>query len=607
MVMLFAVCMTATAESGLSDTQRAVGQTMGDAIEHDDAAFGQAATYKVAAILPESQLKAYVGCDIIGIRFALGMDMSRSSVFLSSVNTNTGSISEELINQSARYPSAGWNNIFFNNNQRITITGEEGFLYGFEYTESATMVANEQGALCINGENKNDYGFFIYGNFGQGTGWYSSDVGNLCVQLIVDVTNMPGSDVSFTMLTTGHKYKKVGDNIDFYAMYDNAGRDAINSIHFAALYDGVQAAEYDVEKVENAGNSLERILPVPESLAVGKHTFTLRADKINGETLAEPRDISESFVVYDSSLGRQKHYIEQYMSQKSTYTQYTDVIMNEIATRDKACLVNLYGQNSLLGIDEAYQYIDRYAYDYPCFTLDRSYFPGEAYVAYDVNYYASVVPEIMVGVIDQMLSEQDFYPAFATIDITPAYDPATRTLEINVDGDLIEHAEQLFGGNAVLTVMLTENNVQGQQQVINPMTNRPTTKKDYMHQHVLRKYLSDENGDALDLSSATYGKHYLYQIPQDWKAEDLEVVAIITKGITEDVTEQSIRDYDVTNANSVALSTLIDGIQELPATDVQNHSALSGIYNLHGQRLSPRSLKSNGGIVISGGRKYLLK
>lgn len=196
---------------------------------------------------------------------------------------------------------------------------------------------------------------------------------------------------------------------------------------------------------------------------MGEHSFSLSIDRVNGHDVSIPAVASENFVLYESSLVRQKHYLEQYKNQSSLYNQHTDKIMSEVAKNPKACLVNVYDSNSVLAVDEALPLVSRYAYCYPCFTVDRSYYPGELHVAYDVNDYAEVVPEIMVGVINQIVAEQDYYPAFATVDIDADYESASRKLNITVTGDFISGAKQLFGNNAVLTVMLTENNVKSVQ------------------------------------------------------------------------------------------------------------------------------------------------
>lgn len=586
------------AQSGLGDTQRGVGVTSGDAITESNVGIGAEGTYRLAAMLNAQDLKPYIGCDVVGIRFAMGMDMTRSSVFINTVHGN--SIDSEVLSQTVRYPSHGWNNVFFNGGNKYTITEGEGLMFGYDYTETASMVANDEGAICINGDNTTGNGFFLYGNFGQGEGWYSSETGNLCVQLIVDVSKMTPYDIAYSMFTAGHKYKNNNEGVDLLCTFNNAGRENIVNADFSFLIDNQLAETYHLENTKGENTiTIDHRVPFSEPLSIGEHSFTISLDKINGNEVPEDRSVSENFVIYDASLRRQKHYIEQYMSQNSLYNQYTDKIMNEVANYKNVCLVNMYNADGNLAVEGADEYISRYAYDFPCFTVDRSYYPGEQYVAYDVNYYAQAVPEIMVGVIEQMVDEQDLYPAFATVNITPEYDAASRSLSIEVSGDLIEGAKELMGNNAVLTVMLTENNLQAIQYVTDRFgRSRPDPK--YVHNNVLRKFVSNIDGDAIDLSGNMYKKNYNITLPANIIAENVEIVAIVSRGV--DGSTFSLNNYDITNCNSVELSNYVTGIREQPnvhANAEQNKST----FNLHGQRVNP----NHKGIVISGGKKLIIR
>ncbi len=578
--------------------QRGVGVTSGDVITEKNVGIGAEGTYRLAAILNAEDLKPYIGCDVVGIRFAMGMDMTRSTVFLNTVHGN--SIDSEVISQTVRYPSQGWNNIFFNGGKKYTITEGEGLLFGYEYTETASMVENDEGAICINGDNTTGNGFFLYGNFGQGEGWYSSVTGNLCVQLIVDVSKMTPYDIAYSMFTAGHKYKNNSEGVDFLCTFNNAGRENIVNADFSFLIDNQFVETYRLENSKGENTmTIDHRVPFSAPLAIGEHSFTIRLDKINGNAVSDDRSVSENFVIYNGTLGRQKHYIEQYMSQKSLYNQYTDYIMNEVTNKESVCLVNMYNADGNLVIADADKYISRYAYDFPCFTLDRYYYPGENYVAFDVNYYAQTVPDIMVGVIEQMVDEQDLYPAFATVNITPEYDATSRSLNIEVCGDLIEGAKALMGNNAVLTVMLTENNVTA-SQMITDMTGRKKNSTTYVHNHVLRKFVSSVDGDAIDLTGNTYKKKYTLTLPENVKADNVEIVAIVSRGV--DGSTFSINNYDVTNCNSVKLSSYITGIKNQSLSPGEIVGA-GNTFNLQGQRVNA----NHKGIVISGGKKFIAK
>lgn len=100
-----------------------------------------------------------------------------------------------------------------------------------------------------------------------------------------------------------------------------------------------------------------------------------------------------------------------------------------------------------------------------------------------------------------------------------SYDAATRTLSVDIEG----YTQQT--GTYALAVALVQNHIKGYQN------GAPTG---YLHNHVLRAYLTPTWGDELGLQQAgTYcQRHYEYQVPEvignvDIVPEELEVVAMV--------------------------------------------------------------------------------
>ena len=83
----------------------------------------------------------------------------------------------------------GWNEVRFNTAQEYTITGSEQLLFGFAYNETEDMVADKAGALCFDVSSAvNDNASLIEK---EGAFYNIDGLGNLCVQLILDVSNLP--------------------------------------------------------------------------------------------------------------------------------------------------------------------------------------------------------------------------------------------------------------------------------------------------------------------------------------------------------------------------------------------------------------------------------
>ena len=181
---------------GLSDNQRLLGYVETDSITISGVAFGQAGTFPVGAILDANDLAPYAGCRVVGIRMAASMDLGRARTFIYTI-TETD-VTPVIEQKQHIYP--GWNNVFFNGDGYL-ITGNEYLFFGFDYTETAEMVAAEEGGLCCYGEDT-EGAFYTYADFGKGLNFYSlGDVGCLCVQLIVDVSSLPKKDLDVTSVT----------------------------------------------------------------------------------------------------------------------------------------------------------------------------------------------------------------------------------------------------------------------------------------------------------------------------------------------------------------------------------------------------------------------
>ena len=79
----------------------------------------------------------------------------------------------------------------------------------------------------------------------------------------------------------------------------------------------------------------------------------------------------------------------------------------------------------------------------------------------------------MVGVIQQLINEADWNPAFASINIVPSFNAETRKLTLSVSGETTDEIDKIFQGVA-LTLMITEDSVKAPQMTYNEMTQKST-------------------------------------------------------------------------------------------------------------------------------------
>lgn len=586
---------------GLSATQRAVGHLFGnnpDSITLKGAMVGTAGTYPVATAIGPDILNRYAGCKVVGIRVAAAQSLGKCNTFLYTVEN--GYLSDTPLTKSQRLYE-GWNNVFYNGDTALEIEEGMTLLVGFDYTETESMVASGMGGLCTvgkaNGEN-----FLIYTDFGSGEGWYSvNNLGALCVQLIVDVSSLPEKAIGMSYFDTGFMYKKAGEKVEMYVIADNMGREDIDSYQLSCQLDdqAPMVFNYTEPLPEQGSTHLQPVFPLPEDISLGQHTLTVSLfAEDETEVSSDKATGSVSFFIYNETVARQKVYVEQYNSQNETMASITNPLFEQVAkSNNNMVLVNVYEPGNPLAIEEASYLHDLYAYTIPSFTVNRAYFPGESYIAYDVNYYAEQYAPLVPAIIDDLVSQDMGQPSFATIDLEAQYDNETRVLTINVTGDLVEGALDILGTPSV-TLLLTENNVKSKQAIINQVTQRPTTKQDYTHQHVLRGFATPPTGSPVEVSGNHYTAHHTIVIDPSWNLQEMALVGFVTR-TAEEVTDDNVLEMDITNCNALSLSDLT-GIHDTEASAGKQQREY---FLLNGQRINPGNLPKGIYIIREGGGK----
>lgn len=550
---MLSILLAVAALSVMADNLRHVGYAVTDDIDVNGACFGQAGTYTVGAYMPASLLAAYEGCRVLGVRYAVSESIGRTRAFMYDVS-DTGVLTEISAQKQRTYE--GWNTVTFNGDGYV-ITGNENIFFGYDYVETDEMVAEERGALCGTG-NETDGAFMLYGNYGQGEGLYSiSGIGCLCVQLIIDVSSLPTKDIDMNYIDAGHKYKTAGSKIELFTMFSNVGRDTIFSYRMGYQIDDREPVyeEFNDTLLCGEQESWEPVIMLSDDIPVGMHTLKAFVSQIEGMPVEKLKNdtIQATFALYRDAFSRHQVYVEVYAHQQSPYVPMLDKALNML-TKDnpQVALVNTFAYGNPLFV-EASDYLHQlYAYTYPTFTFNRAYFPGENYIAYDMNDYLPQVPaSFIAGILTDMYAQDFLNPAFATVELEPQYDTDSRQLSLSVSGQTLPEAEAIYGDIA-LTVLLTEDGVTSPQSVYNELTQRTTTQNNYVHDHVLRQYVTAPIGDPLTLDDGTYHASYSVTIPEGWNPENMRVVAFITKAADAE-TDDNVMDMDITNANSCAI------------------------------------------------------
>lgn len=586
----------------LANTERAVGYCDGDSITYGGAYFGQADSYDMAAMITSATMANYKGCKIVGVRFALSKSIGKSKIFIYKVDSEGNA--EQVVSNTVRRTAEGWNEARLNSAQEIDITGEDQFIIGFTYNESADMVAAGQGALCFYGDRaSSSYSSLV---LQDSTFLPLSNVSDLCVQLIVDVSSLPRKSVSLNSILNGTSYKKKGSKMDLMLSYSNAGLDPISSLRLGFNVDEGTPQYFDVnlDAPLNPGksNTFAQVLDMLNDVTAGRHNLNVFVDKIDGQSPEETGrgKLSDPFVAYDECFARQKSYVEQYNSQNSVIAPYVNDYFAQLANDSDVYAVNIYPANEPLSVASSTYLGNLYAYTYPCFTVNRFYFGmGELHYAFDINDYAIQFPKLVYDGFRSIVDEAKTFPAFATVNLSTSYDDATRQVGIDVSGDMAADASAIFGDMA-LTVMLSEDNVKSPQKTYNTVTSESQVDNNYVHDAVLRAYVTNPVGDKLNVEGNHYTAHYTYILPADCNSSNITVGAIVTKAF-DAVDKGNMQMADITNCNRVKLG-LSTGIQGVASAPSPADATADGVYTLSGIRVDSKTAQKGIFIVRRGGK-----
>ena len=572
--------LSAAAQGNLSANQRLVGHTVTDDIDVSGAVIGEPGTYTIGATLDANVLSAYKGCRVVGIRLAAAVDLGRTRVFLNNIDGNTMS----LLQSKTQRIYEGWNEVFFNGDG-YTITGTENFFYGFDYVETQEMLTAEKGGIASTGNDTNG-AFMIYMDDAL---YPVSQVGKLCVQLIVDVTNLPADNMVIGFFDTGFKYKKGGEPMEVFAMLTNTGRDAVESYTMGCRFDNGEAVYVDVTDniMSGAQESWNHTFPLPDGLQAGSHTMAVWVEKVNSTTIGfdASKAVTVNFATYDNSIARNGAYVEVYSDQNSPYTSLLNPVLAEADS--ETFVVNVHAPKTALAIDESSYLFDLYAYTTPSFTVNRSYFPGEQHIAYDMNDFLAMLDHyFLTGIFLDIVAQDKTTPCFAGLELSSSFDPATRLLTVNAKGQALPEAKAIYGEMG-LTLMAVEDGVTGSQAVVNAL-NQITTNRNYKHDNVLRGYLTAPCGSPLTIDGDSFSATYSMTLPADWDASKMKVTGILTKAADSpaSITAGNARDYDIINV----AATAVDSGAGIDSVTADGNAEIDGYYTLQGIRVDAEAL-----------------
>ncbi|MBQ6079845.1 MAG: Omp28-related outer membrane protein [Muribaculaceae bacterium] len=557
------------ARADLADNQRIMGHYDTDDVAASDDGLGITGlpgVIPISTILTPNEIAMFQGGKIVKFRVGLANSTTVSRVFVAPVSSS-GSIGT-LTEWTCSVSSAGWNEITLATPYEINLDDNMSLLIGFDYRQTSSNYPISAVAV---GDIYPSY--IYYQGSWQNVGLDS--YGNLSVQCIVEKDNYPDYYVGVSELYVP-TYTKLGE--DIYYLFATRNLGVLNSIPAEActydiLIDGeVVATISNPEELTNNNKDLNGYIP-SDGLTPGRHTMTIRVNTLFGEPVENPVSTSKDFMLFENGFERQMHLIEQFTSTYCTYCPLGNSMLSILTSmRDDIAWVGIHG-NMQSGNDPmstaqgdtimAYQGGD----SYPSGSFDRSTgWEDDVNIVTGLGYYEQYHQQVAQAISEffDYLAEA---PSFATININSTYDAGTRQAVITIDGEITPDFDEMMGADSKLTVYITEDGITARQ------LNQGTWVSNYVHNGVFRVALNSAMGNNLSRNGNTYKNEFTYTIPSSWNAENLNVVAFISRPLANGATGV-YTDMYVNQANKRKLGEF----DEVPAGlrgDVNNDQAVT--------------------------------
>ncbi len=494
-------------------------------------------TYDVGTIYPASNLGPCVGATVTKMRFALATACTVNSVALFKVSGSTVTEVSRTALTNTSCP-AGWTDVTLET--PVTIEAGYDYLMAYNYVQTSNgyPLGYDRDYVSVHSTQ----GIQIYGNLGQGTGWYSAGTsyGDILVQMVVKGANYADEDIAVSNLACA-PYGQKGGMLPFTFSVQNTGNNIPTSYTLQALVDGELVATIATPvELTNVPQTLTGNVELPAELDNSiAHTLTIKVLDINGNAPAEETtaddETSTDFNTYTQAYPRQKQLVEHFTSQYCPYCPLGyDVLRSLVNKRDDVAWVGIHGDMSagtdVYTVAEAQNIMAFQTQSFPSASFNRFYNAGynEETLALPLG-YRSEYKDLAADMFSEFFDlSNEYNPAFVNVAVETSFDNDTREATVRVTGNVAEDAFEAVQ-DAVVTVYITEDGLKARQ------LNQGTWVSSYEHENVLRAVLCDNQYSLGDVPEFTdgkyYEKNYTTTIPAGWNADNLWIVAIVSRPI----------------------------------------------------------------------------
>lgn len=565
----------------------------------------------VGTIYTSDVFEKFEGCKVVGARFYLNRSIGNSKMTICKV-TSDGYVADALLSKDVPSTDFGWNYVWFDDSYEIHTEDFYGLMPYYDFTP-ANLPADAGYPIASSGTWMGPFGYMAFGDIdeeqkdpsewqwtpiraGYTTAADGSDIigSNLMLQLIIEkqdgtfiLHDIVMDDVAMA------PFSKLGGQQAVAFTCHNDGRDDVTNAEFAIDLDGERFATLNYKSYAYDSNSqypnitdadfanVPFVMPIDEKKMVpGEHEISVYPISVEGKApegdLTNDK-VSTKFKVFEENYDRTMNLLEYYSSQNSMYSYFgnenlyeTEAKRNENkdlkVEKSDVAIVDIHGDTSdgetistdQFAIDDAKK-LATYTTSAPASVAVNRYFyksdqvNAENELAINIaaeTQYKDNVIEVLGTVIDQ---SANLYPSFSTVGIESAVDG--NKLSIKVKGKLAKDYDKLIGDDARLTVYLTEDGLRGKQITGEGGINKPR----YTFNNVLRKIVTGNLGDALQVHGNTYENDYEVDLDDAWKTSKMHIVAFVSRPMKEKEQDgktalaSELTDLWVDNTNMVAV------------------------------------------------------
>lgn len=591
-------------------------------INHFMESTDQAHEFGAAIYLSPDVLKKYSGCTIQSIHFALWDEVGEYyDVFvaeeLGDINTPISPISHTLVTKGHFHK--GWNAATI---PPVTISGRKGLYIGW--------------LSAVDAEHAME-GYFTLdryrGELVEGGNWFMAGSGrwqvvkseidlNLMIRAYADGDNAPLTDVGLGNLN-GPDVIWQGSPTSYKMLVTNFGTQAVNAIDVEVLSDGNIFDQKQLTNINLAHNE-HMVLSIDdvEFPHSGNHNLSVKVTNVNGETDSDMRDNSRTMSLYsipaDAQPVPRKILLEEMTSELDPLAPSADSLYNEAVQQ---CNDVIWVKHHIDGVgtrkdgnpwdtfatEEDREYIRFYEgyprqnVDFtPALVFDRNHIENMRETA-GICYFVEGDYETLV-LLDLCRS----IPCYLSMNADLDYNAATRQLEIDVDAHSVL-SQMIHQDNLHLTVYVVEDSLRSYLQKTNSISKGLLNDDgSYTQNGVIRSFVNGVWGEPVSLENNGtdfgFNRHYSMQLPEDWNADNLRVVAFAHNyNLDAQVGDQTV--YNATQSFVKQPSSL----QGISGDDLQQH--MDQVFTIDGRNIEPGHNLKAGFYVVKGKetRKILIR